>query len=224
MIRLKHFRNLDVIGSGSYRFRQFAKLPNTLQEVEWIGSRDTKSFIETGVVPDGDMEIIFRFSIGAVLSTNRYIFGTNASVDNPRYNIRVNANETTFSFYVNTASGSAKLVGTFSFNLNDVIEVRIVSSESSHNLAVSCGGATSTYDYAPNLSPIAPIKIFSYAGADSHINMNFYEFVCRKNGELIQYLVPCYNKDNGEIGACDLVSKAVLLNGGTGNFVKGGDV
>lgn len=44
------------------------------------------------------------------------------------------------------------------------------------------------------------------------------------NNVLIQDLVPCYRKSDGEIGLYDLVTDTFLINSGTGTFLKGGDV
>ena len=51
-----------------------------------------------------------------------------------------------------------------------------------------------------------------------------YNLSVKENGVLLNDFVPCYRREDGEIGLCDLVENKFYENSGTDEFIKGADI
>ena len=50
------------------------------------------------------------------------------------------------------------------------------------------------------------------------------DIIAYDNNILVRDFVPCYRKEDGVIGLCDVVTQEFYENQGTGNFKKGEDI
>lgn len=87
-------------------------LPSGYQELEFIESVDTKCCINTNYIPSLDVEFEIKLAVAQGVSSNTYIFGTNATTSSPRLNIRHNSGSAgDFTFFTQGSTGSAITTG-----------------------------------------------------------------------------------------------------------------
>lgn len=74
-----------------------------------------------------------------------------------------------------------------------------------------------------------PVAIFGlYSGVDGGVsaakNMKLYGARCSKGNDVVREYIPCYRKNDGEVGLYEKVTGTFLTNDGGGAFAKGADI
>ena len=189
-----------------------ATLPAEYQEVEWIKS-DGAGYIQLGVKPDETSTLDMVFNTGTFVQ-NTALFGMGG------FGMSEKNKSTYYSFnsidlcpYANDCE--AHLVVTT--NAADNVSLTIEKAECETTVKTAALGLSSAQYGLP-----------LFSGWSSYKAVNFSTFALRsfkltQGGETIRDLVPCYRKEDGQIGVYCTVSNEFLA-ATTANFTKGDDV
>ena len=197
-------------GSGS-------RLPKGYKEVEYIESTGTQ-YIETNVVPNHNAKIILDFCYTSN-TTNTQLFGSRLS-----WNSR--------GFYVGTKSNVLGNMYWMEFGSRYRETGLPMSDTNRHiiNYSKTIIIDDVTYYTYPSTSftGYQNIVLFgSWEGEQGKIVPScsrLYSCQIFNGNTILRDYVPCYRKNDNVIGLYDLTNDVFYENGGTGTFLKGGDV
>ena len=185
------------------------------QKVEYIESSGTQ-WIDTGYKPNNNTRII------AEVSTSSYGNAAFFGAGNTEYSQAIcsyieRSGKLFRGFHNDRASYSANAP------LNTKYEIELSKSGFFYN-GNKLGSITSS---SFNVNYSLYILDFNVGGKNKNVRNNkirLYSFKIYEENELIQNLIPCYNKVDGEVGMYDIVSDSFFENKGTGTFEKGEDI
>lgn len=200
----------DVVFNGN-------RLPSEYQEVEYIRESNATAFINTGIIPNRNMRVVFKGKT-STRSNIGYLFGTKgffAYTLNNRY-----------LYYLGGVSQeieSAKVSQDFvlDFNYNETHDMKI-SKDGSEFISVTGPAIPESETYT------RPIFVSgrNESGITNNAPLSVYEFIIYNHYEDTDpslHLIPCYRKSDNVIGMYDLVNNSFYSNAGTGAFEKGPD-
>ena len=199
-----------------------SKLPVTYQEVEYI-QKHGNQFIDTGLV----LNYTEGFKLEATYST---------ATPNSRYTIASSYNTTDAVSFEIFNDNKTRLwckegaVDDFSLNQNipgfENKNTSIFEFKDNH-YAITCNGESREGNR--NLSGNAGESLFIFVDRISRYNvfeedLRIYSLKIWCGESLARNYIPCYSKDDGEIGLYDLVNDTFSFNGGQGELLKGDDI
>lgn len=189
-------------------------LPPSYQQVEYIESTGTQ-YIDTGVKGNENtgFDIAFR-TLDNFSSSNSYgaIFGARTSSKKDDFQL------TTYSL-----SGYA---GTLRYGTNKEYNARLETEKykyqyvSLHN-GVYTNNSGITTPLASTFTTPVNLTIFALnqnGEAIQHGKVQLYSFKLYDGNDLIRNFVPCYRKNDNEVGLYDTVNNVFYSNNGTGTF------
>ena len=199
------------------RGKNFAKLPEEYQEVEYIESTGTQ-YIDTGLTFDKINDIKMKLEITVLPSrASTAIFGANGSSDE----VLLFYDETADRIYLNGTlipyKPDINTIYDIDFNLTDgnaslTINNKVLGTSTGNSINKKC-------------LLFGVISISTAVDISYYANYKLYRFeVIDTNNILVKHLIPCYRKSDNEIGLYDLVNNEFYINQGTGTFLKGNDV
>lgn len=185
-------------------------LPKEYQQVEYLESTGTQ-YIDTGLIPNQDTKVYAKFKLTEVASN--FVFGA-------RYASQQRA------CYVAGATGPWSLrwgarpirsYGTTDTNLHEIT----MGKDGVYWDGVLLENPADTEFTCPNNFYIfASYNNGTVAYGKTHI----YTLKLWDNDTLIREYIPCYRKNDNEIGLYDMVENKFYTNQGTGEFLIGGEV
>ena len=202
------------------------RLPEEYQEVEYIESTGTQ-WIDTGFNPNPKTtRVETTFQVTDNTKINQRLFGARKSYNDGKTicNIFWNSQQMRNAFRVDWVGNASTVSSKFSLNtditivsennkviINDLEEYTSTTSKSDSYLdfPIYINNFTSNGQLDDNQQP-------AYA--------KWKTFKIYDNGTLVRDFVPCYRKNDNEIGLYDIVNKVFYTNSGTGTFSKGNDV
>lgn len=93
-----------------------------------------------------------------------------------------------------------------------------------------------SYDYSTtkmtvdNTTPLTkvlnsqPKYLFQYGNNGLYAKAKLFDFLEKKNGQVVMHLIPCYRKSDNVIGMYDIINNVFYTNKGSGTFTKGENV
>ena len=202
------------------------RLPEEYQEVEYIESTGTQ-WIDTGFNPNPKTtRVETTFQVTDNTKINQRLFGARKSYSDGETicNIFWNSQKMGNAFRVDWVGNASTVSSKFSLNtditivsennkviINDLEEYTSTTSKSDSYLdfPIYINNFTSNGQLEDNQQP-------AYA--------KWKTFKIYDNGTLVRDFVPCYRKNDNEIGLYDIVNKVFYTNSGAGTFSKGDDV
>lgn len=196
--------------SGGVQSPSFSRLPEGYQEVEWIRPSAKGAYINTGIIPNDNLDFNVKFS-AYTYDGIQMIFGTK----DPQYRIYFvstsNSIESQFPnwgtyYWISDNAGFG--VYTFSkegslFKLNDLY----------YNYAIS------------GIESISNIHLFNSSNEGGYYSTNYLYYASFKdNGVIVREFIPCYRISDRVAGMYDIVNDVFYTNVGTGKFLYGPDV
>lgn len=192
----------------------FIGLPYEYQEVEYIESTGTQ-YIDTGLVPYFGLNT----EINVIPIDAGYLFGSTNGQNIDYYG---------FLFSVSGACQTFLGTGSYlrggSWSANTEYDVKIIGKKGYVDNVQIADYETVGNIYTFNTTQ--PIFLFglnynnTYNGSKMRIkSCKFYD----DNGVVRNY-IPCYRKNDNEIGLYDLINNVFYTNKGTGKFNKGADI
>lgn len=213
-------------------------LPADYQQVEYIAT-DGSQYIDTGVnashYQDGigyELDIHTKeISVGSVNYV--FLFGsTDTEKTSYSGSPAISFGAGNYRFYC--GSGEAKLIYWDDPNGSRRTISAFANSNAPSDMSykVFVEGEDKTpkivsFDPVGKPMPDANVYLFKCNGYDDTrpIICQLYGFMMTDaSGKTIRNFVPCYRKEDGVIGAFDMVTKQFFTNSGTGAFTKGEDV
>ena len=188
------------------------RLPSEYQEVEWIKS-DGNAYIDLSYVPTVGERYELSF-YNASHSGDKMLFGADATYAECYIASR---------FYgACIPSKYSNVMGNTEQNINLILVMNAnqVSISSSSQSLSSAPTSSITDINTKNMLVFRWNRSPAYGNDAARI----YYFKIFKGDALFMYLVPCYRKNNNEIGMYDIVRKNFYVNAGSGNFTKGEDI
>ena len=196
-------------------------LPIEYQEVDYIQSTGTQ-YIDTGIVPTTNTEVIFKGRIMALLpaSNNADILcgvRSQSAGHNARY-MPCSINGTIKSY--RSVYGTGGATGNFTYEEEHYIDInndysQIVIDE---NISTSI---TNTFIPSSN-------HLCMFASGDDNSTPSYYSigriYYCKiidKSSDILREFIPCYRKSDNVAGMYDLVNNIFYINNGTGTFIIG---
>ena len=196
------------------------RLPNEYQEVEYIESSGTQ-YINTGLRLKQTHSV--EMAIQNLTNASAKIFGSRTSATSNNFSILTGLVGGTLSLVTDFQNYSNnRLSVDITNNLNDKYTIKVNNSKMSIN---DTEKAITTYS---NFTTPSNAYIFSASGTypAGYVNASTKLYYCKIwNGTtLIRDYVPCYRKNDNEVGLYDLVNDVFYTNSGTGVFTKGNDI
>ena len=199
-------------------------LPEGYQEVEYIQSTGTES-IDTGVKASNNIKIEIEVDRPAppANGTLWVPFGSLNDSTNGQYRLFSSTNGQGVKYiallYGKTSSSTTIQNITTGFEKSKIIlENGTASLDNGEKEIISSQADT---EFTTNNN----ICLFSVIGnSATYTNVRIYTCKIWDNGVLVRNLIPCYKKENDEIGLYDLVNDTFYSNAGTGTFTKGKDI
>lgn len=186
-----------------------SKIPDTYQEVEWLGSSGTQ-YIKTGVMTtNGITKQSTEIQVSRL--SQRQLSGNDYG-----WYFEVTANN-----YYGNGSAVNVMPSTESFD-----KLSIISNYGAGTRRLYVNGSFFTTNTASTSSGLnKEIYIFRLNASNAYaMTAKIKSFKISTSGELKRYFVPCYRKADNAAGFYDLVSKTFFDNKGTGSFTVGNDV
>lgn len=189
-------------------------LPYEYQQVEYIESTGTQ-YIDTNENANNISEINIKFNLTKDIGAHQGILGGGYSEENSTFQIVFN-NDTK---KIGTTWGNNRIAIDYDTNIHyakvSTTKCVIDSRESSN---------TSTINDNRNVYLFARRSDNLGQGIENYSYCKIYKCEMYNNNVMIHKFIPCYLKDNNEIGLYDLIGKKFYTNQGTGTFLKGNDV
>ena len=212
------YGELPTTARNDYTFLGWSRnpIPGEYQEVEYIES-DGSQYINTNIAPSDSTGIYAILSSNDV-STDSVYFGSRKGSGDTRFWIANKDRQVYYGWNSNTFRQETiytDSINRISLNylndrkmiFNDEIVKKIDNTlSSSNNLPI--------YLFATNIDNDASYKS----------KLRLYELKISANSNIIHDYIPCYKKDDGEIGLYDTIDNTFYENQGTGAFNKGSDV
>lgn len=187
-----------------------AFIPIEYQQVEWIRPDAKGAYINTGIIPNDNLDFNVKFS-AYVYDGIQMIFGTKL----PNYRIYFNGKNNSiesqfvgFGYYLWISDNAGFGVYTFSkdgplFKLNDL-----------------------HYNYVMRgISSTSSIYLFHSSDENVYYSTNYLYYASFKdNGVIVREFIPCYRKSDLMPGLYDRVNDVFYTNAGKGTFIVGPDV
>lgn len=230
MIDFSNVRNIvipegevSVIRRGDEILWKKMKLPLEYQEVEYIESTGTQ-WIDTGYKINNNSEI--ELVINLLGSNNCDVFGSRASKSNVNFeNVSVTTGTSSLFVIDFTSSDYTKYRVSTGQNTNNC-KAKIVVSKNERSVTNLDTGtvlasnktvcndvfACDTNTYLLHVSGEA-----YFAKATEKAKL--YSLKIAELGTLTRDFIPCYRKNDGEVGLYDTVTETFFTNAGTGEFV-----
>lgn len=207
-----------------------ARLPKEYQEVEWIqrpGAPMTNNcYIKTGVYSSKNttVDIIeFELTIEQIHDNyHHHVFGSNYGIQAKYLNS---------AQYIGDPAKNIQATGKFTYAVGQspTFNRYMICGDFLYHSKVTQGLEIYLFTMnglgTANPSPVGPQD---YNGSDkdhcAQFNGKLYYCKVTKNNEIIREFIPCYRKEDEEIGLYDLVNNQFYSNSGTGQFTKGPNV
>lgn len=209
-------------------------LPSAYQQVSYIET-DGNQYIDTGVLASnysGGIRYVFNGHITGYdpSGTNHYLFGC---LNNGKRsgNVSFNDNLTGKPFIVYIGGSSSNIFRAPAILNKDILLEAFCKSSSIDDLKAMVNNVSFTRSdgtYTPTEMPNANIYLLWCNGVGSTsipIQAKLYYFTMdAADGTPIRNFIPCYRKNDGEIGLYDTVDGIFYSNQGSGTFSKGADI
>lgn len=222
--------------------RKKKRLPEEYQEVEYIESTGTQ-YIDTLYKPDGYYNQIKLYadytSLKQIGNSFQVICGaTNSSsnADKAFFISQYSSNSVVGQIgRATSVINSERIDGTI-VHYGERIKYSLYRTVTDYTHMDLIGSTEKSY-YAKDTShesPTSTLTVFCRNNAGNKVAFctgRLHELIIWDDPSLIfdkstivRYLIPCYRKNDNEIGMYDTVSKSFFTNQGTGTFLKGVDV
>ena len=205
----------DVVFNGN-------RLPSEYQEVEYITQSRSTAYINTRIVPNRNMRVVFKGKTNSnSVSSAGYLFGADNYMSMTHTNKYKYSLGDSDSVAILNAEKDQNFVLDFNYN-------------ETHDMKISKNGSAYTSVTGPNISESEayshPIFLLGRNNngnlAPNYNPLSVYEFIIYNHYEDTDpslHLIPCYRKSDNVIGMYDLVNNSFYSNAGTGAFEKGPD-
>ena len=194
---------------------KLVRLPEEYQEVEYIESTGTQ-YIDTGLngYQFEGIEVKFKNPLAEQdWESVCGVINVNPSMDIKQYYSDLN-------IYQINAYSKMNVTGKIEISANTepaTISIRKGEIKVNNELKATITSLGNAYNNQGNF--------VIFRGNDNWSKLQVYKFKMFDNNEtLIRNFIPCYRKNDNEIGLYDLVNNVFYNNQGTGTFLKGNDV
>lgn len=224
----KNLLNISIEGNTIQKL-----LPDEYQEVEFIqsvlkqGGEKNQPYIDTGVIPtiNTGVNIVYQslnyrgysqFIIGARNRNGGTIFyGLNGSSSQVggKYLWSAHLNGTSYRSTMERTDNKMQSIlmpignGAFEWKLKNL----------------ETGAEETITTSATTINTIETIRIFGFSDTHTLGGLKVFECQIYDSGNLVRYYIPCYRKNDGQIGLFDLVQKTFNISP-SGEFTKGEDI
>lgn len=191
-------------------------LPKIYQAVEWIAPQSSVQndgqYINTGVNVTSELKI--EINLRTLVPDAKGLYGGGIGWENK--SIQGEADNISYFEFENQTTHVSHTWGTFTdlsfvqdknvFSINEIVQY--------------------TFNYIPFETdvPLTLLAINRNGVVGEYGTYMLYKCRIYDAGVLIRELIPCYRKEDGEIGMFDTINKVFYTNAGTGTFSKGNDV
>ena len=209
-------------------------LPSEYQEVEYIEGTGTQ-YIKTGYIPTQDTEISIKMSpvsngtyaeYPVIFSVQNESGGTGGQFSlYLESNLTINARTGTLGNNILSNWRSVTPGNIYKLNLsfNKLVINGTTYTNTNNNWVTITEHTLNIFTRSNFIIPEGPDQGIDMAskGLSSY---KLYRFQIFEDGELVKNLIPCYRKEDNEIGMYDLVNDIFYTNQGANTFIKGNDV
>ena len=195
-------------------------LPPLYKRLEYLKS-DSSAYIDTGIAGGKTtLEIGIEFLYSTYVN-NGQIYGNFIDIQtkNDRLVLYTRDNGIVVSFY--SRPQNSNMV----YNILPNVRHTVISSYNStivDNTTYQTAHSSDTTSNTTNIALFA--RNVSSPAIDRNIGLQIYSFSIKDSGALIQNLIPCRRKSDGELGMYDTVTGNFLTNIGPGSFIAGPDI
>ena len=192
-------------------------LPDTYQQVEWIGCSGTQ-YIKTDYSAVKDDELVATYML---TSTAGAITKTLWSAGTGDYQFIMILNGSRTLYFKYFATGDAQSYRFASAVQNIKIKYTVHANGSCEVYNMTSDTLVTTLNSAYDQPIDGTNKLYIMQRADERTSLHrcrLYDFTITNNGTKKLELIPCYRKSDNEIGLFDTVSQTFLTNAGTGTF------
>lgn len=194
------------------------QLPSGYTQVDYIQSSGTQ-YIDTGVIANNDIEFYADFLTNSPIGRGQHgtIFGARK---NYKYGYQLTTyNDTNLQGHF--LFGTNNTVANIRYNAKITVGERQQISFKNHKLYLSDGTTTDVTSYDFNTEKNIYLFACNESGAFEFSKTRIYNLKLYNENTLIRDFVPCYRNSDNEIGMYDLVNDVFYTNQGTGLFTYG---
>ena len=206
-------------------------LPAEYQQVEWIGSNGSQTYIDSGVILTNDsLRIKTKVQIGAPGQYFKFICGQANNSSTSSWVALYKSSSKKITFKLNGNSSDNSIQSSETTNNSDLLIDAFVSggdTESAYaEMKVEENGVSTTYSGTYAVNNYAKKLWIMGTSYQAPLGLNGKMYFCTvwNGGEKVFDGIPCYRKSDSVIGLYDLVSETFKTNSGTGTFTKGANV
>ena len=196
-------------------------LPSEYQQLEYI-QNSGKEYIDTGIIPTNNTSVDITYQTDRI-NASQYIIGSRETTNSViGYGINGSQSRSDWSVLLNGTT-STPMYSNVERNSNKWrIQLNIENGTGTWELTDLDENSTTVIDVT-NKQVIAttPLNLFAFHTSNIHPSLKVYECKIYENKTLVRHFVPCYRKEDDEIGMYDLVNNVFYTNDGTGAFLKG---
>ena len=195
-------------------------LPSGYRQVEYLENTG-KQYIDTGFIPDYNtgVDIIYR---AIDYSSSQYILGSRVGGGTVDYALNGSQSRTDWD---------ARFGGVISYSgveRSDHLlqsKISMTAEKGTWNLTdLDNDTTTVTTFWGRKVNATANLVLFGYNAINIHSNLRIYNCKVYDGEILVRDFIPCYRKSDKTAGLYDLVNGVFYTNGGTGEFIVGGNV
>ena len=197
-----------------------SRLPAEYQEVEYIKS-DGYAYINSGVYGNQDSVVELDFKIDVIADAT--MFGARTSATSNAFYILIRGGTWFASAYDGSGNDDFKINGT-----------AIVADTNRHKITIDKreryfddvqSESIGTYTAFTTPKELYLFRSSHQANGTKMAEMRIYSCIINDNGTPVRNFVPCYRKQDNEIGMYDLINGSFYANGSDrGSFTKGQDI
>ena len=190
-------------------------LPSKYKELEYIESSGTQ-YIDTDIqLSDNNFLISTDITPLEHSSREQPIFSIWTS--QYRYwNVFINSSDK-INLYLNSHNIVDKDI-----NFGEKINIKTIRTNNTWEL--NYNGTAVYKNYNPSSVNNTTIKLFARGDNVSHTKIRMYNWYIIINNMVIKKYIPCYRKEDNEIGMYDIINNKFYLNSGTGKFIAGPEI
>ena len=205
--------------SGGSDGVEVVPLPDGYQQLSYIESNGNGQYINSGIVPDNDMEIVCTF---------RGLYTASQSMNAPTpYGLKSDATNNWIGLYCSLVVNTSQILASFG-QAHDVqisadYNAKMVTIKQSKTGIWIDGTQVSTRS-AQIASETLQMYIFArnYAGTAERFGLlRIQDLQIVKNNSVYRRFVPCYRVSDGAVGMYEIKTGAFLGNSGSGSFTRG---
>lgn len=194
-------------------------LPNEYQEVAYISANGTQ-WIDTGVPMNGDYTF---FVDGSMLEGTSGVLINGFQSTSARQGVIFYTGSNKIGYYW-FGVGYTENTTLTSVGIDLKKRFQLTQAKDRINLVQNDNFISNTYS-GKTTTNSQNIYLFNTSANASYKNGTIYQAkILNSSGRVIKEFIPCYRKNDGEIGFYDLVDGIFYTNNGSGTFLKGHNI